>query len=154
MASSVNNTGMAATGRPGQAGAADYDPPPSRPLQYFLFCAFVITALAYISGQRSDSTSEEISNRMRDAKLDRLVVERGKYLAYTKLGFQAVEQKRYEIAVSNFQNAILQQNTGEAHYNLGNALLLSSKTNEAIKEFQTAMNLDPKIRVPENKKIH
>jgi len=154
MASSVNKTGMAATVRPAQPGAAEYDPPPSRPLQYFLFCAFVITALAYISGQRSDSTSEEISNRMRDAKLDRLVVERGKYLAYTKLGFQAVEQKRYEIAVSNFQNAILQQNTGEAHYNLGNALLLSSKTNEAIKEFQSAMNLDPKIRVPENKKSH
>lgn len=154
MASSVKNTGVASTVRPGQTGAAEYDPPPSRPLQYFLFCAFVLTALAYIAGQRSDSTAEDINNRMRDAKLDRLVVEKARYLAYTKLGFQAVEQKQFELAVSNFQSAILQQNTGEAHYNLGNALLMISKTNDAIKEFQTAMTLDPKIRVPEKTKSH
>jgi tetratricopeptide (TPR) repeat protein len=154
MATSVNNTGMISPGRPGPAGAAEYDPPPSRPLQIFLFCAFLLTALAYIAGQRSDNTSEEISNRMRDAKLDRLVVQRGKYLSYTKLGFQAIEQKRFDLAVSNFQNAALQQNTGEAHYNLGNALLAASKTNEAIKEFQMAMSLDPKLRPPENTKHH
>ena len=76
------------------------------------------------------------------------MVAKGKYLAYVKLGLQAQEQKRLPEAVSNFQNAVNLQNTGEAHLYLGNALLLQSRTNEALKEFQAAAALDPKLKPP------
>ena len=154
MASSVNNPGTVSPGLSGQAGAAEYDPPPSRLLQIFLFCAFLLTAGAYIVGQRSDFTTEDTVNRMRDAKLNRLEVDKHKFLAYTKLGYQALEQNHFDVAVSNFQSAVLLQNTGEAHRNLGNALLGQAKTNEALKEFQIALSLDPKLKIAENKGTH
>jgi tetratricopeptide (TPR) repeat protein len=129
---------------PGQA--SDYDPPPSLPLQIFLFCAFLFTVAAYVSGQRSERSAEQTATHLRDVKLDRLAVDKAKYLAYVKLGFRAEEQAHFDAAVSNFQNAVLLQNTAEAHKNLGNALLLQSRTNEALKEFQAALALDPKLK--------
>jgi tetratricopeptide (TPR) repeat protein len=136
---------------PGQFGpreASDHNPPPSLPLQVFLFCAFLITVAAYVAGQRSEHSAEQLAARVRDDKLHRQTVDKAKYLAWVKLGFEAEQQKRFDAAVSNFQSAALLQNTGEAHYNLGNALLLQSRTNEALKEFQAARTLDPKLQIP------
>jgi tetratricopeptide (TPR) repeat protein len=89
-----------------------------------------------------------LADRTRSEKLHRQIVDKNRYLGYVKLGFQAEEQKNFPSAVSNFQNAVLLQNTGEAHYNLGNALLLLSppRTDEALKEFQAALALDPKLK--------
>jgi tetratricopeptide (TPR) repeat protein len=117
-------------------------------LQIFLFCAFLITVAAYVAGQRSDIETEQTVTRARDQKLDRLIVNKGKYLAYVKLGFQAENQQRFADAISNFQCAALLQNTAEAHFNLGNALLMQSRTNEALKEFQAALALDPRLKAP------
>jgi tetratricopeptide (TPR) repeat protein len=135
-------------GPSGSGEAWDYNPPPSLPLQIFLFCAFLVTVAAYIAGQRSDSAAEQTAARVRDARLDRQAVDKAKYLAYVKLGFRAEEQKNFSAAVSNFQGAVLLQNTVEARTNLGNALLLQSRTNEALKEFQAAQALDPKLKLP------
>jgi tetratricopeptide (TPR) repeat protein len=138
-------------GPPGQSGskeAVDYEPPPSLPLQVFLFCAFLITVAAYLAGQTADHAAERAAARGRDARLDRLAVDQAKYLAYVKLGFQAEQQKHYAEAVSNFQSAVLLQSTVEARTNLGNALLLQSRTNDALKEFQAAQALDPRLKLP------
>ena len=138
-------------GPPGQSGsseAADYEPPPSLPLQVFLFCAFLITVAAYLAGQTADHAAERTAARARDARLDRLAVDKAKYLAYVKLGFQAEQQKHFAEAVSNFQGAVLLRSTVEAHTNLGNALLLQSRTNDALKEFQAAQALDPGLKLP------
>ena len=148
MANATKNPRAVSAGQAGSGEALDYNPPPSLPLQIFLFCAFLLTVAAYVAGQRSESLAEHSTAVARDAKLDRLAVEKAKYLAYVKLGFRAEEQKNFDAAVTNFQNAVRLQNTGEAHYNLGNALLLQSNTNEALKEFQAALALDPKLKAP------
>jgi tetratricopeptide (TPR) repeat protein len=146
MANATNKTGGTPARRSGPEEETDYNPPPSLPLQMFLFCAFLVTVAAYVVGQRSDSASEKLAATLREEKLDRQVVDRNKYLAYVKLGFRAEEQKDFAGAVSNFQNAVLLENICEAHYNLGNALLLLSRTNDALKEFQAALALDPKLK--------
>jgi tetratricopeptide (TPR) repeat protein len=146
MANATNNTGVVPHGQFGRGEASDYEPPPSLPLQIFLFCAFLVTVAAYIAGQRSELSAEQSAVRARDAMLDRQTVAQGKYRAYVKLGLDAEKQKNFAGAVSNFQSAALQQNTGEAHYHLGEVLLLQSRTNEALKEFQTALALDPKLK--------
>jgi tetratricopeptide (TPR) repeat protein len=146
MANATKKTGGAPAGRTRPEEGMDYNPPPSLPLQIFLLCAFLVTVAAYVAGQRSDSASEKLAATVRADQQDRAVVARSKYLGYTKLGFQAEERKDYAVAVSNFQSAVLLENIGEAHYNLGNALLLFSRTNEALKEFQAALALDPKLK--------
>ena len=146
MANVTNNTGVVPHGQFGRGEASDYEPPPSLLLQIFLFCAFLVTVAAYIAGQRSELSAEQSAARARDALLDRQTVAKGKYRAYVKLGFDAKKQKNFAGAVSNFQNALLLQNTGEAHYYLSDALLLESRTNEALKELQTALALDPKLK--------
>jgi len=146
MANAIHHPAGVPPGRSGAADASDYEPPPSLPLEIFLFCAFLITVAAYVAGQRSDLAAERLATRARDDTLHRLIVDKSKYLGYVKLGFQAEEQNNFPLAVSNFQNAVLLQNTGEAHYNLGNALLLLSRTNDALKEFQAALALDPKLK--------
>jgi tetratricopeptide (TPR) repeat protein len=146
MANATNKPGGAPAGKAGPEEGMDYNPPRSLPLQIFLFCAFLVTLAAYVVGQRSDSASEKLAATVRADQQDREVVDRNKYLGYTKLGFQAEERKDYAAAVSNFQSAALLENIGEAHYNLGNALLLLSRTNEAVKEFQAALALDPKLK--------
>ena len=146
MANATPHPGKTAPGQSGPGETSDYDPPPSLPLQIFLFCAFLLTVAAYVAGQRAESSAEQSAARARDMKLDRQMVAKGKYLAYLKLGLQAEEQKHFAEAVSNFQSAALLENIGEAHYNLGNALLLLSRTNEAVKEFQAALALDPKLK--------
>jgi tetratricopeptide (TPR) repeat protein len=146
MANAANNPGALP---PGQSGPEDsYNPPPSRPLQIFLFCAFLVTVAAYVAGHRADLASEQLAARLRDAKLDRAAVDNGRYRAYIKLGSQAEARQDFGAAVSNYQSALLLQNTGEAHYDLGNALLHQSRTNEALKEFQAALALDPKLNMP------
>lgn len=148
MANATNFPGGAAPAQSDSGEPSDYDPPPSLPLEIFLFCAFLITVAAYVAGQRSDLAAERLADRTRSEKLHRQIVDKNRYLGYVKLGFQAEEQKNFLSAVSNFQNAVLLQNTGEAHYNLGNALLLLSppRTDEALKEFQAALALDPKLK--------
>jgi tetratricopeptide (TPR) repeat protein len=146
MANATNRPAILTPGQSGPGGARDYEPPPSLPLQIFLFCAFLLTVAAYVCGQRSDAATEHTIALARDAKLDRQTVDRGKYLAYTKLGFQEEEHKNFAAAISNFQNAVLLQNTFEAHTNLGYALLLDSRTNDALKEFQAALTLNPRFK--------
>ena len=148
MANASNKTAGVPPARSAASDGAEYDPPRSLPLEIFLFCAFLVTVAAYIAGQRSDVASEQLASRLREAKLHRQFVDRSKYLSYTKLGFRAEDKKDYAAAVTNFQNAALLQNTGEAHYNLGNALLLASRTNEALKEFQAALTLEPRLKAP------
>jgi tetratricopeptide (TPR) repeat protein len=148
MTSATNIPGAVPPGKSNLEETPDFNPPPSLPLQIFLFCAFLITVAAYVAGQRSQSSAEQAAARARDDQSQRLAVNKNKYLICTKLGFQAEEQKRYAAAVDNFRNAVLLQNTGEAHYNLANALLLQSQTNEALKEFQAALALDPKMKRP------
>jgi tetratricopeptide (TPR) repeat protein len=142
MSNAANNPGASFPGKSVAAETSEYNPPPSLPLQIFLFCAFLVTVCAYIAGERSDRVSEEVVAKARDVKLDR----NSKYLAFTRHGFQAEEQKRYAEAVSNFQCAVVLQDTVEAHTNLGTALLLDTRTNEALKEFQTALALTPRPR--------
>jgi tetratricopeptide (TPR) repeat protein len=135
---------------PGQSGSGedlDFTPPPSQPLRIFLFCAFLVTVAAYIAGQWSDRASEQTAASAREDKLHRQIAD-SNYLVCVKLGFQAQDQKRFDAAVSNFQSAALLRDIGEAHYNLANALLLQSRTNEALKEFQAAQALDPKLKPP------
>jgi len=146
MANATNFPGGVPPAPSAPADASDYDPPPSLPLEIFLFCAFLLTVAAYVAGQRSDFAAEQSQERARGDRLHRLIVDKNKYLGYVKLGFQAEAQKNFPLAVSNFQNAVLLQDTGEAHYNLGNALMLLSRTNEALKEFQAALALDPKLK--------
>jgi len=146
MANATNQPAKVPPGRSAAGDTTDYDPPPSLPLEIFLFCAFLVTVAAYLAGQRSDQAAEQLAARFRNEKLDRQVVDKSKYLSYAKLGFRAQEQKDFAGAVSNFQCAVRLQNTGEAHYNLGNALLLLSRTNDALKEFQAALALDPKLK--------
>ncbi|HXR08689.1 MAG TPA: tetratricopeptide repeat protein [Candidatus Acidoferrum sp.] len=146
MANATNNTGVVPHGQFGRGEASDYEPPPSLLLQIFLFCAFLVTVAAYVAGQRAELSAEQSAVRARNVMLNRQTVAQGKYRAYVKLGLDAKKQKDFAGAVSNFQNAVLQQNTGVAHYYLGEALRLDSRTNEALKEFQTALALDPKLK--------
>jgi tetratricopeptide (TPR) repeat protein len=131
---------------PGKAGTGELDPPPSLPLQIFLFCAFLVTVAAYVVSQRSQPSDTETAARAQNDRLHRLIMEKTKYDAFTRNGFQAEYQKHFDEAVSDFQNAIGIQDTGEARYNLANALLLQSKTNEAFAQFQIALGLNPKLR--------
>ncbi len=146
MADAINHPGGVPSGPSAPADSSDYDPPPSLPLEIFLFCAFLITVAAYVVGQRSDFAAEQLATRASSEKLHRQIVNKNLYLGYVKLGFQAEEQKNFPLAVSNFQSAVLLQNTGEAHYNLANALLLLSRPDQALKEFQAALALDPKLK--------
>ena len=115
MANATHRPAMLTPGQSGRGGAQDCEPPPSLLLQIFLFCAFLITVAAYVCGQRSDAATEHVIALVRDAKLDRQTVDKGKYLAFTKLGFQAEEDKNFAAAVSNFQSAVFLQDTAEAH---------------------------------------
>ena len=142
----ANRSNTAGADPPGKAGTGEFDPPPSLPLQIFLFCAFLVTVAAYVVSQRSQPPEMETALQAQNDRLHRLVMERTKYDAFTRIGFQAEEQRHFEEAVSDFQNALSIQNTGEARYNLGNALLLEGKTNEALAQFQIALGLTPKLR--------
>jgi tetratricopeptide (TPR) repeat protein len=144
MSNAANNTGALSPGKTIAAETLEYNPPPSLLLQIFLFCAFLVTVGAYVAGERSDRVAEQVVAKVRDVKLDR----KSKFLAYTRHGFQAEEQKHFDTAVSNFQCAVLLQDSVEAHTNLGNALLLDSRTNEALREFQAALALTPRPKMP------
>ena len=102
---------------------------------------------AYVIGQRSENLGQDDRGaRRKNEMLHRLIGEKTKSQAYTKLGFQAEYQKHFDVAVSNFQNALIVQNTADGHYNLGNALLQQSKQPAAVEQFKAALALDPKLR--------
>jgi tetratricopeptide (TPR) repeat protein len=158
----ANNKGMAkmfnipSSNSPSGAGTARLsaqDPPPSLPLQIFLFCAFLVTVAAYVVSQRSQPTDLQGQAQLHNEKLHQMFRETTQYQNYTKLGFWAQSQSHYSEAVSNFHNAtlmqdVMSQHKAEAHYNLANALLLESPTNAspAFREYQAALHLDPTLR--------
>jgi tetratricopeptide (TPR) repeat protein len=146
MANSSNSPGAVPPGKAGAVKNTDIDPPPSLPLQIFLFCAFLLTVAAYLVGQRTDSATEGEVARRKNETLHRLIEEKSKSMAYTSRGFQEEYQKHYDLAASNFQDALVIQNSAEGHYNLGNALLLQGKRAEALAQFKAALALDPKLR--------
>lgn len=146
MATSSNSPGADPYGKAGTAKSSDVDPPPSLPLQIFLFCAFLVTVAAYVVGQRENPSGQDDVARRKNETLHRLIAEKTKSQGYTKVGFQEEYQKHYDLAVSNFQNALIVLNTADGHYNLGNALLLQSRRPAAFEHFKAALALDPKLR--------
>ena len=168
MATSSNSPEAVPPRTTGAAMGSDIDPPPSLPLRIFLICAFLITVAAYLAGRRSEATGQDEAGRIQNMKVRRLYENRQKYLAYTKAGFQEENEKHGDLGVSSFRKALVIQNTAEGHYNLGGALLqLSTFKQEmgddqfaaqrgaalqqsyradALKEFQAAVALDPKLR--------
>jgi tetratricopeptide (TPR) repeat protein len=146
MATSSNSPEAVPSGKSGATKNSDIDPPRSLPLEIFLFCAFLITVAAYVVSQRTEDMGKDEAGRRQNERLHRLLQEKTKSLAYAKIGFQEEYQKHFDLAVSNFQNALVIQNTAEGHYNLGNALLLQSRRAEALDQFKAAVALDPKLR--------
>jgi tetratricopeptide (TPR) repeat protein len=146
MATSSNSPRAVPSGKPGGPKASETDPPPSLLLRIFLICAFVITVGAYVAGQRSEAAGQDDAGRRQNEKLHRLLQERSKYQTYTKTGFQEENQRHYDLAVSNFHNALIIQDTAEGHYNLGGALLQQSRRAEAMEQFKAALERDPKLR--------
>ncbi len=76
--------------------------------------------------------------------------EEGKYKkelaeAYKNIGIAFLVDKKYEQAITPLKKSLLyNDNDAETHLRLGQAYALTSNKEEAIKEYQRAMKLDPK----------
>ena len=116
--------------------------PPSKPLQWFLLGAFVITGAAYLVGQWSEKNSNQTQGQP-TAKLRRLVQGQSDYLAHRNLGDEAFAKKRYDVAVAEYRLALIGQDNAEGHEHLGQALLKKGDANAAFDQFREALRLDP-----------
>jgi tetratricopeptide (TPR) repeat protein len=117
--------------------------PPSKPLQWFLFGALVITGAAYVVGEWHEWTSSPATT-LQESRLRHLVQQsQSEYLAHVKSGDDYVAKKRYDQSVAEYRMALQDKNTAEGHEHLGQALLLQGNPETAFAEFKEALRLDP-----------
>jgi tetratricopeptide (TPR) repeat protein len=133
-------------GKSGAAESFEIEPPPSLLLRIFLLLAFLVTAAAFVVGQREDASGQDDVVLRKNESLHRMLAEKTKSQEYARIGFQEENLKHYDLAISNFQNALIVLNSADGHYNLANALLLQGKLTVAYEHFKTALALDPKLR--------
>ena len=55
-----------------------------------------MTVVAYVVSQRSQPSDTETAARAQNDRLHRLMMEKTKYIAFTRNGFQAEDQKHFE----------------------------------------------------------
>jgi tetratricopeptide (TPR) repeat protein len=153
MADDLNN----AAGKPGGSGEGARSPgkerlakesmpevPPSRPLQWFLLGALVISGAAYVVGQWTDRTASQTKVHY-ETKLRRLVQGQSDYLAHCKAGNEAFAGKNYDLAVSEYRLALEGQDNPLGHEYLGQALLKQGNPDAAFAQFQEALRLNPRL---------
>ena len=116
--------------------------PPSKPLQWFLLAAFVITGAAYVVGQWTAKHSVQMADPQ-VKKLRHLVQNQNEYLAHCKLGNEAFAKKLYQQAVAEFRLALKGQDNAEGHEFLGLALLRKGEPDAAFAQFTESLRLDP-----------
>lgn len=118
------------------------DLPPSKPLQWFLLAAFVITGAAYLVSQWNAKSSKLMPDSQA-GKLRHLVQNQSDYLAHCKLGNDATAKKHYDQAVAEYQLALKSQDKAEGHEFLGQALLKKGEPEAAFTQFAEALQIDP-----------
>jgi len=118
------------------------DVPPSKPLQWFLLIAFVITGAAYVIGEWNAKSSKQTPDPQA-GKLRHLVQNQSDYLAHCKLGNEALAKKHYDQAATEYQLALKSQDNAEGHEFLGQALLKKSEPDAAFAQFAEALRIDP-----------
>jgi tetratricopeptide (TPR) repeat protein len=116
--------------------------PPSKPLQIFLLAALVISGAAYVAGEWTELTTEDIMAQ-RPSRLRRLVENQSQFLTNTDLGRQAEAKKRYDEAILYYRRALLGQDNAEGRLNLGNVLLKQGNPDMAFSQFKEAILLNP-----------
>jgi tetratricopeptide (TPR) repeat protein len=131
------------SGATAAANRPDAAMPPSKPLQIFLLCAFILTGLAYLADVRSQSVNKSALEATA-AKVRHLVLNQDNYLSHSKYGFQAMDKKHYDLAVYHFRAALITADTPEGHYNLGTALLKQGNSEDAFAHFKSALHSNPK----------
>jgi tetratricopeptide (TPR) repeat protein len=141
-------------GKPGPAagsGGTGYfakkpmpDFPPSKPLQWFLLGAFIITGAAYLVGQWTAKPSVQAPDPQAN-KIRRLVQNQSDYLAHCKLGNEAFAKKHYDQAVSEIRLALQGQDNAEGHQFLGQALLKKGEPDAALAQFGEALRMNPSL---------
>jgi tetratricopeptide (TPR) repeat protein len=134
--------GFGGLGGPAAFGESQAGLPPSKPLQIFLLCAFVITALAYLADMHSQSVeNDSISVTM--GKFRRLIVNHSHYLDHSKYGREAFDKQHYDLAIYHFRAALVAADAAEGHCNLALAFLKQNDLESAEKEFKAALQLNP-----------
>lgn len=133
----------------GFGGAAALDAsqaglPPSKPLQIFLLCAFVVTALAYLADLHSQSVQNDTLG-VTMSKMRHLIVNHDRYLDHSRYGVQAIDKQHYDLAVYHFRAALIAADAADGHFNLALALLKQDNFAGAATEFKAALQLNPKI---------
>lgn len=115
--------------------------PSSKPLQIFLLIAFVVTGVAYVVNQWIEMTTEKARVKY-PSRLHELVQSQSHFLEYTESGKRALARNRADVAVSEFRLALQSQPCGEAHLNLGTALLQVGNREAAFAQLRDAIRLD------------
>jgi tetratricopeptide (TPR) repeat protein len=118
--------------------------PPSKPLQFFLLIAIVVTGAAYVVGEWTDMRSRQTQVK-ETTRLKRLVLNQSKFLDETKLGHTAEEKKQYDQAVLHYRKALEAQDIGDGHFHLGAALLKQGSPDAAFAQFKEALREDPSL---------
>jgi len=134
--------------KPGGAGHFAQQPvpeiPPSKPLQWFLLGALVITGAAYVAGLWSQMTGSQ-TQAHRESILRRMVQAQSGFLAHSKAGEEAFAKKLYDRAVSEYRLALQSQDNASGRECLGQALLKQGNPDEAFAQFREALRMNPDL---------
>jgi tetratricopeptide (TPR) repeat protein len=154
MADNSGKIGGGAAGKSGHAAGSSRterfakrpvpDIPPSKPLQWFLLVAFLISGAAYVVQEWTEKNPSQTQGQ-RPIMLERQVQSQSKYLEHCKAGDEALAQKRYDQAVSEYRLALQSQNDASGHEFLGEALLKEGNPDAAFAEFREALRMDPNL---------
>jgi tetratricopeptide (TPR) repeat protein len=121
------------------------DVPPSKPLQWFLLVALIITGAAYVAGLWSQATGSQKKLAHQESKLRQMVQAQSGYLEHCKTGDDAFAGKHYDQAVSEYRLALQSQDNASGHEFLAQALLKQGNPDDAFAQFREALRMNPNL---------
>jgi len=112
--------------------------PASKPVWWFVVLVLLVACGGYFVGGRMRSAASRHESGQVVAK-----APPQKKLTHRQAGDEALAQKRYDQAVSEYRLTLQDANTAEGQERLAQALLKQGKAEEAFAEFQETLRLDP-----------
>jgi len=109
----------------------------SKPVRWFMLAVLLVACAGYFAGERIERTFGRHWNGLGGA-----ATTEQKHLSHSQSGDEAFAKKHYDQAVSEYRLALKDQDSGEAHEHLGEALLKQGNPEAAFAEFQASLRLD------------
>ncbi len=120
--------------------------PQSKPLQWFLLLAFVVTGASYVVGLWTEDKAEMVKTAT--SRIRQATHRQSDFSQHMAAGEKLFASNQFDKAEREFRLALLRQESAEAHQRLGAIYIKQGNAEAGFAEYREAIKADPTNNAP------